>query len=227
MDNLTTFLTNCAHCGKEFRCYLKRPRLYCSRACYHAAHAAPLTTAICKTCGKVFEIKKSYEGRYVYCSKTCRMLSRQPRVCGVYMIKCFANGMIYIGSSTDVYRRWRSHRSKLSLGYHENPHLQKDYSTYGADSFIFCLVTNTDKSNLHRAEQFVLDNIEASQLYNVHPQADSAAGRKLTPEQREQVSQRNKGRIITEEHRRKLSTALTGRTFTEEHRRNISRAKRK
>jgi len=200
--------------------------MFCSRACYYAAHAAPLTTATCKTCGKVFEIKKSYEGRYTYCGDTCRDADRQPKLCGVYMIECTANGMVYIGSSVHIYRRWRNHRSKLKSGTHENPYLQTDYNQFGADNFHYIILGYASKSELSSLEQTFLDGAIGN-CYNVHPNSETPLGRTLTAEQREQVSQRNKGRVITEEHRRKLSAALKGRTFSDEHRKNISLAKKR
>jgi predicted GIY-YIG superfamily endonuclease len=33
---------------------------------------------------------------------------------GIYVIRCLANGKVYIGSSLDIYRRWKHHRNRLS-----------------------------------------------------------------------------------------------------------------
>lgn len=229
MSDHTTLHNVCAHCGKEFPVYPSRPdRLFCSRACYYAAHAAPLITTTCKACGKDFQIKKSYEGRYTFCSDECRNADRQPRLCGVYAIECLANGTLYIGSSVHIYRRWRGHRSKLKSGTHENPYLQKDYDLFGSDMFSYTILGYAEKSGLRDLEQIFLDGIIGrGTSYNVHPNAETALGRTFTAEQRTRVSNRNKGRIITAEHRRKLSKALKGRTFSEEHRRNLSGSKKR
>lgn len=204
------YVTTCAHCGKQFSKYPSQTtRRFCSRECYNAAHVAPMTTATCKVCGKVFAIKQSYDGRYTYCGDDCRKSLNQPRVCGVYMIECLVNGMVYIGSSVHINRRWRGHRSKLNSGTHENPHLQQDYNLFGSDGFSFAILGITAKPNLTRLEQIFLDGAMARGIcYNVFPNTETALGRTFSPEQRKEISRRNKGRVITDEHRRKLSVAL-------------------
>ena len=58
-------------------------------------------------------------------------------VCGIYMIKCIANDKTYIGSSSDVMRRIKTHKRELENGRHNNLLLQHEYTKYGADKFVF------------------------------------------------------------------------------------------
>lgn len=204
---------NCEYCGKEFAYYPSNPgRRFCCRSCYDAHHAAPYTTTVCKACDKSFTIKECYKGRYTYCSEECRKATYRGTLCGVYAIRNNVNGMVYVGSSGNVYRRWLSHKNKLKMGTHENPNLQREYDIFGVDNFTYEILERTPKSNLHAVEQGYLDDaIGQNTSYNVHPKADSASQRTLTSKQKAQISERLKGRVFSEEHRQKLSMASRGR----------------
>jgi group I intron endonuclease len=58
---------------------------------------------------------------------------------GVYVWLNTANGKVYVGSSTDVGRRKRSHLTKLTSGKHESRHFQNAWHKDGA-SFEFELL---------------------------------------------------------------------------------------
>src|ERR1039458_145551 len=59
---------------------------------------------------------------------------------GIYSIYCIANEKQYIGSSVNIKRRFREHRSKLSRNIHTCRHLQNAWNKYGAESFVFNVV---------------------------------------------------------------------------------------
>lgn len=46
---------------------------------------------------------------------------------GIYMIKSTASDYVYIGSSKNIYRRFREHINKLKQGKHHSWKLQKHY----------------------------------------------------------------------------------------------------
>ena len=58
-------------------------------------------------------------------------------ICGINMIKCIANDKTYIGSSSNVMRRIKTHKRELENGSHNNLLLQHEYTKYGADKFVF------------------------------------------------------------------------------------------
>ena len=58
-------------------------------------------------------------------------------VSGVYVIRCLANGRVYVGSSKDLNKRIRQHKSKLKSRGHELPRLQNDWDVYGEELFDF------------------------------------------------------------------------------------------
>ena len=59
---------------------------------------------------------------------------------GIYAITCRANGRIYIGQSTHIQARIRSHVWDLSRGRHSVKDLQSDFDAFGLDEFEFAIV---------------------------------------------------------------------------------------
>jgi group I intron endonuclease len=54
---------------------------------------------------------------------------------GVYIIRCDANGMVYVGSARYMTKRIREHFLQLEKGIHRNRHLQRIFNEHGEDSF--------------------------------------------------------------------------------------------
>jgi group I intron endonuclease len=63
---------------------------------------------------------------------------------GIYAIKNIVNNKIYIGSSFNIIKRWKSHIYCLMKNIHHNIDLQLDYNFYGYTSFIFYIVKLCD-----------------------------------------------------------------------------------
>ena len=59
---------------------------------------------------------------------------------GIYGIRNIANNKIYIGLSSDIYKRWKTHRNNLNKGKHINDHLQSAWNEYGENSFDFFII---------------------------------------------------------------------------------------
>ncbi|MBT9788673.1 hypothetical protein GPK90_04850 [Clostridium sp. MCC344] len=75
---------------------------------------------------------------------------KKEKLIGVYQIKNVANGKIYIGSSKDIFTRWKQHKAKLNKNAHVNEHLQKAWNKYGENNFIFSIVELCDLNNLRK-----------------------------------------------------------------------------
>jgi len=58
----------------------------------------------------------------------------------IYQIKNIKNNKIYIGCSTQLERRWRTHEGLLKKGKHKNSFLQKEYDKYGKDVFVYSIL---------------------------------------------------------------------------------------
>ncbi len=78
---------------------------------------------------------------------------------GIYKITNTVNGKFYIGSSTDVARRFNEHRSRLNKAVHKNPILQRAWHKHGPDKFTFEVVEEcpNDQTLLLEREQHYLD----------------------------------------------------------------------
>lgn len=84
---------------------------------------------------------------------------------GIYRITCLPEDRVYIGSSSEITKRWQRHVRTLNQQEHHNYKLQLDWDCYGDESFTFDVIEETD--NLVEREKFWLDlTFEGS--YNIH-----------------------------------------------------------
>ena len=87
---------------------------------------------------------------------------------GIYKIINNIDKKYYIGSSTNIERRWFAHRNSLNKKTHVNILLQRAWDKYGSDNFSFIIVESCDgysKDRLFQVEQSYLDRIE--NCYNI------------------------------------------------------------
>ena len=59
---------------------------------------------------------------------------------GVYLIENSITGRKYVGSSSNIDRRIKTHKQHLKKGCHNNRKLQKDHDMYGIESFKFIIL---------------------------------------------------------------------------------------
>ena len=72
---------------------------------------------------------------------------------GVYQIKNKENDLIYIGSSKNIKKRWKTHISKLKNGKHDNMFLQNDWDNYGECVFEFSILEECKEEERFELEQ--------------------------------------------------------------------------
>lgn len=70
------------------------------------------------------------------------------KVGGIYRITCTANNKVYIGLSSNLEQRIKTHISKLTHGTHINKHLQTAWDLYGENSFTFDIIEYCDDINI-------------------------------------------------------------------------------
>lgn len=115
---------------------------------------------------------------------------------GIYCIRNKVNNKIYIGSSVDIDRRFRKHRTQLNTKVHSNKHLIKAYHKYGKDNFEFIILEECLKEDLIDREMFYIekyDSLDYNKGYNLtlpvkHPSIV------CSKEYSEIMSKANKGR---------------------------------
>lgn len=85
------------------------------------------------------------------------------RLVGVYQITCLNNGRFYIGSSSDIGKRWKVHKFDLENKVHANFRIQKDYDELGGDLFVFSVIQlcpqSVSKLDLLHLEQHFVDTL--------------------------------------------------------------------
>lgn len=83
----------------------------------------------------------------------------QDKQTGIYKITCTATGKVYIGSSINITKRWKSHQRELKNNKHKNRSLQEDYNKYGESYFNYTVIEICPPHALKLAEQIVLDKL--------------------------------------------------------------------
>lgn len=108
-----------------------------------------------------------------------------PKHPGIYAIIHVESGKLYIGSASNIYSRWRTHKSELRRGLHHSPHLQNAWNKYGESAFQFTVIEAClkDAVILCSREQHWLDKYRGK-LMNCAKNADPCYGVPQTPEQK-------------------------------------------
>lgn len=146
----------------------------------------------------------------------------------IYLIRNVTNGKFYVGSTTQRYVRWRTHKKKLRSGTHHCHHLQAAWGKYGESNFQFVVVERVlDDADLQQAEDRWLEkHVGAPHCYN-HGMRSGAPWRGVTG-----PAHPNYGKPMAEEQKEKLRVAAkmqwqesdprTGRKHSAETRAKIS-----
>lgn len=125
---------------------------------------------------------------------------------GIYQIKNIKNGKVYIGSSENIERRWKSHVALLNRQAHHSSHLQSAWNRYGQESFEFSILLKCSKDELLDKEQDLLSNTRPE--YNMSGIAGLIEMTKLT---KKKIGDALRGKPKSKEHREALSAAKLGR----------------
>lgn len=111
---------------------------------------------------------------------------------GIYQIQSKAKPeRIYIGSASDIPRRWSHHLSLLKRNKHSNLRLQNHYNKYGRNDLSFTILIGCDKCNLIENEQFFIDSYKP--WFNLRIKADSNFGLKHSSEAKRKIGQAAEG----------------------------------
>lgn len=81
-------------------------------------------------------------------------------ISGIYLIRQISTGLMYIGSSCHIYKRWQQHRRDLNNGKHHNRRLQSAWIIAGQSDFRFLVIDRCPREDLQYAEQFFLDSLK-------------------------------------------------------------------
>ena len=149
---------------------------------------------------------------------------------GVYKITNTVSGRVYVGSSSNISKRWLAHKFLLKNGQHHSRLLQRSWDKHGADVFVFEIIVLFPVDLLLQKEQEWIERLNAASPrngFNVLPTAGSQRGAKRTAQARLNMSKAAKGKKKpkrTPEHQAKLTQARIGKVFSAEVRAKISTA---
>lgn len=152
---------------------------------------------------------------------------------GIYKITSITSGKIYIGCASNVRTRINGHLYDLRKDKHNNSYLQRAWTKYGEENFIFEMIEKCDISNLHAREHYwvnELNCLDRSTGYNLKP--TNPNGCSIHSEATiEKLRQANKGkkpsqaciealkqRTLSCEHKELLKRSREGINYTKLHR---------
>lgn len=101
---------------------------------------------------------------------------------GVYLIRQISSGLVYIGSTSNISKRWSRHRKMLREKTHTNKKLQTAFNEMGESDFEFDILRLVSKERLLEVEQFWL-NVYRDKSFNDSPTAGSSNGRKWSKQE--------------------------------------------
>lgn len=112
---------------------------------------------------------------------------------GIYALKSFKNGKMYIGSSVDIGRRLRDHKRFLTLNRHVNIKMQNHFNKYGLPDMTFYTLEVCNKSDLIQKEQYWIDRCKP--VFNICQTAGNTKGHSHTVSEvsKEKMSKAKKG----------------------------------
>ena len=89
---------------------------------------------------------------------------------GVYKITNTISGRYYIGYSTNIEKRFITHKSKLKTQTHDNIFMQRAYNCDGEDCFTFDIIHiyDTKEDAMEKELEYLSDLSIRSELYNLH-----------------------------------------------------------
>jgi len=120
------------------------------------------------------------------------LINDKMKFSGIYIIFNSENRKKYIGSSINIYKRYRQHCNELINNRHGNQYLQNSYNK-NPNNFQFLLLEKTlnDRNILIEREQYWFDLTQSYKDnfgYNINPTAGNMTGFKFSEEQCKQRS---------------------------------------
>ena len=146
---------------------------------------------------------------------------------GVYAIVNSLNNKKYIGSTSNLRKRFRQHYAALVRNNHDNCHLQNAVNKYGINKFYFVVLERCENivDTLLMIEQKYIDELGD---YNICAKAGKLTGiilkgHFLSNEQRASIIKANKDRVWTKEMRSKNSKSLKNSKFVKSRQKQVDK----
>ena len=114
---------------------------------------------------------------------------------GIYKILNIVTGDFYIGSTSNLKQRSRTHKYLLKNNKHYNKHLQAAYNKYGIDNIKIITLETCERETLKSREQYYIDTLIP--IYNKSKKADSYTDVIFSKESLAKLSLVNKGKKLS------------------------------
>lgn len=149
---------------------------------------------------------------------------------GIYLIRCKANNLHYIGQSSDIKNRWRQHKHVLihqskrlekgeGLSRRANKRLVRSWKKYGQSTFDFEILEICQVENLTEREDFWIKEYKRrfkTQVANSAGPADNPMrGRKHRPETIEKIASALRGKPKPESQKKKIGDSQIGKRLSD------------
>jgi len=139
-----------------------------------------------------------------------RLIDINDKCAGIYIIYNIDNGKYYIGSSQNIYKRYKRHYNDLKNENHYNIYLQRAYNKSPA-KFVFLVLELVENINsIIEIEQYWLDKTQCynnSIGYNINPIAGRPPNLEITEETRFKLRNSHLNKKATEQTKKKMSEA--------------------
>ena len=125
----------------------------------------------------------------------------KPKFSGIYGIRNIINGMIYIGQSHNIHKRWIQHKYELNTQIHHNRKLQNAWNKYGENNFLFFVIEKCKQNIINEKEIFWIsyyDSNNRNKGYNLSTGGEyGSTGSVWSNEQKENASNlRNPKKVV-------------------------------
>jgi len=127
--------------------------------------------------------------------------------CGIYAIFCLVTGKLYIGSSSNLTRRFGQHRNALEKNKSKSTLLQRAWNKYGSDAFQFFTIEICNPENLLKEEEFYIllfQSYTRTLGFNIRIIPNSNLGVKKSEEEKEKMRLRRLGTPNSEESKQRM-----------------------
>lgn len=144
---------------------------------------------------------------------------------GIYKITCLPNNKLYIGSSKNIEKRFKTHINQLNKNKHINEHLQSSWNLYGQNNFLFEIIETCEISKLIIREQYWLDSLKSYNReigFNACIKADCPLGYKHNDTAKEKMSKAKLGKKLSREPVEKIRQQNTGKKRSESYKNMMS-----
>lgn len=151
-------------------------------------------------------------------------------LCGIYKITNLVNYKVYIGQSINIKARWKDHVHSLNRGDSHCTLLQRAWTKYGENNFLFEILELCSEDMLDIVEVKYIEMYDScNNGYNIENGGNE--NKRLSDETKQKLRDAHLGKTMSDETRRKMSESrigdknpMYGQTHSKEARKKISEA---